>query len=113
MTGRQAKPKIVLKSTPGWPVALHEWGACRPSRIHPALPALAFMLSMQSSRRFGTCGRILFCGLDMERYGVNWLMNVDQLPSAARVPGALGEPAHVPSKLSPLPPAKNGPPQVV
>src|SRR5258706_439534 len=46
-------------------------------------------------------------------YGVNLLMNVDQLPSAARVPGPWLEPPHVPSKLSPVPPTKNGPPQSV
>lgn len=40
-------------------------------------------------------------------------MRVAQLPSAARAPGPWLEPPHVPSKLSPLPPAKNGPPQSV
>lgn len=46
-------------------------------------------------------------------YGVNLLMRVDQLASAVRVPGAPAVAAHVPSKLSPVPPVKNGPPQVV
>src|SRR5881227_90250 len=45
--------------------------------------------------------------------GVNLLMRVDQLPSAVRTPVPLGGLAQVPSRLSPLPPAKNGPPQVV
>ena len=46
------------------------------------------------------------------RYGVSLLIRVDQLPSAARVPGPWLAPAQVPSRLSPVPPAKNGPPQV-
>jgi hypothetical protein len=48
-----------------------------------------------------------------KHYGVSSLIRVDQLPSAERTPTPPGEPAHVPSRLSPLPPAKNGPPQVV
>src|SRR6266550_4873200 len=46
-------------------------------------------------------------------YGVSLLIRVDQLPSAERTPTPPGEPAHIPSRLSPLPPEKNGPPQVV
>src|SRR4029077_11444270 len=46
-------------------------------------------------------------------YGVSLLIRVDQLPSAERGPGPWDGPAHVPSKLSPLPPKKNGPPQSV
>src|SRR6059036_3554173 len=45
-------------------------------------------------------------------YGVNLLIRVDQLPSAARAPGPWLAPPHVPSRLSPVPPAKNGPPQL-
>ena len=52
-------------------------------------------------------------GVRKERYGVILLIRVDQLPSAARMPVAPAEPAHVPSRLSPVPPAKNGPPQAV
>src|SRR5436190_842835 len=47
------------------------------------------------------------------RYGVSLLIRVDQLPSAARVPGPWLAPPQVPSRLSPVPPAKNGPPQLV
>jgi hypothetical protein len=58
------------------------------------------------------------------RYGVSLLIRVDQLASAVRVPGVPGvpdaggpklnvPPAQVPSRLSPVPPAKNGPPQSV
>lgn len=46
-------------------------------------------------------------------YGVNLLIRVDQLPIAARVPIPPGVPAQVPSRLSPDPPLKKGPPQVV
>ena len=45
-------------------------------------------------------------------YGVSWLIRVDQLPSAARVPAAPGEAAHVPSLLSPVVAPKNWPPHV-
>ena len=47
------------------------------------------------------------------RYGVSLLIRVDQLPNAALVPGAPADGAHVPRRLSPVPPVKNGPPQVV
>src|SRR5438552_1584255 len=45
--------------------------------------------------------------------GVNLLIRVDQFPSAARTPAAPGVGAQVPSLLSPLPPAKKGPPHAV
>lgn len=45
-------------------------------------------------------------------YGVSLLIRVDQLASAARAPGPWLAPPHVPSKLSPVPPEKNGPPQL-
>jgi hypothetical protein len=45
--------------------------------------------------------------------GVYLLIRVDQLPSAPRLPGPWLAPAQVPSRLSPLPPAKNGPAQSV
>ena len=42
-------------------------------------------------------------------YGVNLLIRVDQFASAVRGPGARAQaPAHVPSRLSPVPPTKNG-----
>ena len=44
-------------------------------------------------------------------YGVSLLIRVDQFASAVRGPGPWLAPAHVPSRLSPVPPAKNGPPQ--
>ena len=43
-------------------------------------------------------------------YGVNLLMNVDQFANEVRVPTPPSEGAQEPSKLSPVPPAKNGPP---
>ena len=46
-------------------------------------------------------------------YGVNLLINVDQLAIAARTPGPWLAPPQVPSRLSPVPPTKNGPPQSV
>ena len=46
-------------------------------------------------------------------YGVSLLIRVFQSPSAVRVPGPWLAPPHVPSRLSPEPPAKNGPPQAV
>ena len=52
-------------------------------------------------------------GFRGQGYGVSLLIRVDQLPSAARTPGPCLGPAQVPSRLSPLPPAKNGPPQSV
>lgn len=45
-------------------------------------------------------------------YGVNLLMNVDQLPRAERGPAAPGEAAQVPSLLSPVVAPKKRPPQV-
>jgi hypothetical protein len=57
--------------------------------------------------------RTFGCSPRQKRYGVSSLILVDQLASAERVPTPPGVPAHVPSRLSPLPPAKNGPPQVV
>ena len=45
--------------------------------------------------------------------GVNRLIRVDQLASEVRTPAPPGEPLQLPSRLSPLPPAKNGPPQLV
>jgi hypothetical protein len=46
-------------------------------------------------------------------YGVSLLIRVFQSASAVRVPAPWLAPPHVPSRLSPLPPAKNGPPQSV
>src|SRR5439155_16014947 len=46
-------------------------------------------------------------------YGVSLLMRVDQFARAVRTPGPCDAPAQVPSRLSPAPPAKNGPPQSV
>src|SRR5438477_7698485 len=46
-------------------------------------------------------------------YGVSLLIRVDQLPSAARTPGPWLAPPHVPRRLSPVPPTKKGPPQLV
>jgi hypothetical protein len=74
-------------------------------------PSLARRRAGPPSRRSGP-RRAPRVRRDYSSYGVNLLMWVDQLPSAARVPTPPGVPAHVPSKLSPLPP-KNGPPQVV
>jgi hypothetical protein len=44
--------------------------------------------------------------------GATRLSRVDQLASAVRLPVPPGLPAQVPSRLSPLPPAKKGPPQL-
>jgi len=65
-------------------------------------------VGLGTSRRFRTCGRFRNTS-----YGVNLLMYVDQLPSAARGPAAPGVGAQVPSLLSPLVAPKNRPPQVV
>jgi hypothetical protein len=46
-------------------------------------------------------------------YGVSLLILVDQFASAVREPGPCDAPPHVPSRLSPEPPTKNGPPQSV
>src|SRR5207248_1111529 len=46
-------------------------------------------------------------------YGVSLLIRVDQFASAVRPPGPWVAPPHVPSRLSPEPSAKNGPPQSV
>src|SRR5262249_16560887 len=46
-------------------------------------------------------------------YGVSLLIRVDQFPWAVRSPGPCVGPAHVPSRLSPLPSTKKGPPHVV
>src|SRR5204863_439577 len=46
-------------------------------------------------------------------YGVSLLVRVDQFASPVRFPGPWLAPPQVPSRLSPLPPAKNGPPHDV
>ena len=66
------------------------------------------VMGKSRSRRPFPCSLV-----DCRRYGVSLLMRVDQLASAERTPGPWLAPAHVPSRLSPVPPTKNGPPQSV
>jgi hypothetical protein len=59
------------------------------------------------------CGRPSRSIRRCRSYGVSLLIRVDQFASAERGPGPCPAPPHVPSKLSPVPPTKNGPPQAV
>src|SRR5437773_4101979 len=46
-------------------------------------------------------------------YGVSLLMRVDQFARAVRTQGPCDAPPHVPRRLSPAPPTKQGPPHAV
>src|SRR5690348_12365690 len=73
--------------------------ACESERQTPMGPALAA----------GPIGHLV----TQVDEGGRSLIRVDQVASAVRTPGPWLAPAQVPSRLSPVPPAKNGPPQSV
>lgn len=77
-------------------------------RHRRAPPALARRRRGRGHRSGGPCP-----SLATPCYGTSLLMRVDQLPRAVRPPGPWLAPPQVPSRLSPDPPAKNGPPQAV
>lgn len=85
--------------------------APEPSRARTMnMRGMTASLHWNGMRRGGRYG-LLYSEPFGSGYGLNLLMNVDQLPRAVRPPGPWPAPAHVPSKLSPFPPVKNGPPQ--
>lgn len=61
----------------------------------------------------GACASRACVPTSPRHQGVNLLIRVDQLPSAARVPAAPGDGAQVPSLLSPVLAPKKRPPQSV
>src|SRR5262245_37135566 len=83
--------------------------ACRTRTARRRSTAASTPLGRREGRRAGP----LVCVDEPVGYGVNLLIRVDQLPSAARTPGAPGAVAHVPRRLSPLVAPKNRPPHVV